>query len=139
MAGQAVDTNILAYDAGLRRVDADEAKIVLAGDNVDMLIKAGTLVIPAQVLAELHHVLQRKGGYPASAAQEIVEDYASVASIVATDIDILGQAFALSADHGLQTYDAIILAAAAGCDTLYSEDMQAGFVWGGVRIVNPFA
>jgi predicted nucleic acid-binding protein len=35
----------------------------------------------------------------------------------------------------------VILAAAAeaGCRLLVSEDMQAGFTWGGVTIVNPFA
>ena len=37
-------------------------------------------------------------------------------------------------------YDALIVASAieAGCDTLYSEDMQHGRTIGGVAIVNPF-
>jgi predicted nucleic acid-binding protein len=26
-----------------------------------------------------------------------------------------------------------------GCDTLYSEDLNAGQVYGGIRVVNPFA
>ena len=43
--------------------------------------------------------------------------------------------------HNLAIWDAIILAAAAeaGCRMLLSEDMQDGFTWGGVTIVNPFA
>jgi predicted nucleic acid-binding protein len=47
----------------------------------------------------------------------------------------------LARDHKLPVYDALIVAAAieAGCDTIYSEDLQAGRGFGGVRIVNPFA
>jgi len=30
-------------------------------------------------------------------------------------------------------------AAEAGCRLLLSEDLQEGFTWGGVRVVNPFA
>jgi predicted nucleic acid-binding protein len=47
----------------------------------------------------------------------------------------------LMLDHGLAVWDAIILATAAeaGCRVLLSEDMQDGFTWGGVTIVNPFA
>ena len=42
--------------------------------------------------------------------------------------------------HGLRIYDSLIIAAAleAGCDTLYSEDMQHGQVIEGIRIENPF-
>jgi predicted nucleic acid-binding protein len=47
----------------------------------------------------------------------------------------------LARDHKLPVYDALIVAAAieAGCDTIYSEDLQAGPGFGGVRIINPFA
>ncbi len=43
-------------------------------------------------------------------------------------------------DHGLSFYDALIVAAAveAGCDTLFSEDMQHGRSISGLAIVNPF-
>jgi predicted nucleic acid-binding protein len=47
----------------------------------------------------------------------------------------------LAERYGLSTYDAMIAASAlhAGCDTLWSEDMQDGMVIdGGLRIVNPF-
>ena len=49
-------------------------------------------------------------------------------------------ALELARDHGLAFYDALIVAAAieAGCDTLFSEDMQHGRVIGGLTIVNPF-
>jgi predicted nucleic acid-binding protein len=43
-------------------------------------------------------------------------------------------------DDGISFYDALIVAAAvgAGCDTLYTEDMQHGRRIGGLAIVNPF-
>jgi predicted nucleic acid-binding protein len=43
--------------------------------------------------------------------------------------------------HSLSFWDAVILSAAAGaeCHLLLSPDMQDGFVWQGVTIVNPFA
>ena len=49
-------------------------------------------------------------------------------------------AVALARDHNFAFYDALIVAAAleAGCDTLYSEDMQHGRVVAGLKIVDPF-
>lgn len=47
----------------------------------------------------------------------------------------------LVVDHRLQIWDALILAVAAEnrCRILLSEDMQSGFVWRGVTVLNPFA
>ena len=137
----AFDTNILAYAAGLRRVAADEAKIARAGLLIEPLLVEGELVIPAQVQAEMHNLLRRKAGLSPSDAAAKVAKYSSGATTVPTDPSVLAEAFELAERHGLQTYDAIILAAAAqgGCDILYSEDMQHGFEWNGVMVVNPFA
>ena len=43
-------------------------------------------------------------------------------------------------EHGISFYDALIVASAieAGCNILYSEDMQHGRRIGGLAIVNPF-
>jgi predicted nucleic acid-binding protein len=47
----------------------------------------------------------------------------------------------LAADHGLSIWDSVIVAASAnaGCRLLLSEDLQDGFTWHGVTLVNPFA
>jgi len=47
---------------------------------------------------------------------------------------------ALAEDHRLSFYDALIVASAieAGCNVLYSEDMQHGRAIGGLTIANPF-
>jgi predicted nucleic acid-binding protein len=45
----------------------------------------------------------------------------------------------LAADHKLSIWDAILaVAAEAGCRLLLSEDLQQGFTWAGVTVVNPF-
>ena len=136
----ALDTNILAYAAGLRQVEADEAKIVRAGSLIRLILNEGDLVLPAQVQAELHHLLRKKAGLSAFSAAAKVALYADAAVTVPTDALVLDEAFELAGKHGLQTYDSIILAAAAqyGCEILYSEDMQHGFEWKGVTVINPF-
>jgi len=47
----------------------------------------------------------------------------------------------LASSHGFNFYDALIVASAlaAGCDTLLTEDLQAGRKIEGLTIVNPFA
>jgi predicted nucleic acid-binding protein len=47
----------------------------------------------------------------------------------------------LAIDHGLQIWDALIMAVAAEnrCRLLLSEDLQSGFIWRGVTVVNPFS
>jgi len=47
----------------------------------------------------------------------------------------------LASQHRMNIWDAVILASAAdaGCRLLLSEDMQDGFTWTGVTVVNPFA
>jgi predicted nucleic acid-binding protein len=47
----------------------------------------------------------------------------------------------LATDHGFSIWDAIILSVAAqgSCRLLLSEDLQDGFTWAGVTVVNPFA
>lgn len=136
----AIDTNVFVYAAGVKRVAADEVKIVRAISLLAALIDEAEVVVASQVFAELHFVLMRKQGLLASEASRKVAQYMAVSTCVPTTEDILISAFELSARHNLQTYDAIILAAAADarCDILYSEDLQAGFVWRGVEVINPF-
>ena len=50
-------------------------------------------------------------------------------------------ALELTGRFQLGYFDALILAAArlADCETVYSEDLNDGQDYGGVRVVNPFA
>lgn len=98
-------------------------------------------VIALQSLAELHRLLIRKAGLPVDQARDVVETLARGYEVQATDAGTFEAALDLASRHRLQIFDAIILAAAAraGCKLLYSEDLQHGFVWGGVQVVNPFS
>lgn len=125
-----LDSNILvyAYSTHARRARA-----------VVLLAEGG--VISAQVLNEFTNVLRNKQ----KQAWPVIESaLASVRlrfpEIVPLTADTHAAALALARDHGFFFYDGLIVAAAieAGCDTLWSEDMQDGRVVGGLTIRNPF-
>ena len=60
--------------------------------------------------------------------------------VILLTVEIHASAVVLAREHGLSIYDALIVAAAleAGCDTLFSEDMQHQRAFGDLRIVNHF-
>ena len=104
-------------------------------------VPAASLILPAQVLAELFNVLTRKVRRDAEAAAQIVRAWQDMFSVMPTTEMVLSRGLDVAIVHGFAIWDAIILAAAseAGCRLLLSEDMHDGFTWGGVTIVNPFA
>ena len=124
------DTNILVY---AQQMDGkgDRARALFAG--------GGKLSV--QVLNEFTAVSRRKQGRD---WREIDEAVADVLTIVdpplPLTLDLHHSARSLAQDHQLSFYDALIVATAieAGCDTLFSEDMQHGRSIGGLSIVNPF-
>lgn len=132
----AIDTNFLVYAEGMNGITRRDQ----AAATIDP-IPAGDIVIPAQVLGELYNVLTRKGGLPRDKARELVLDWRNRFAVIGTSEGLVARAMDLAVDHRMVIWDAIILAAAAeaGCAVLLSEDMQDGFTWGGVTIVNPFA
>jgi len=140
LARVALDTNVLGYAAGIRKDDADDRKVDLAEALIAELQAEGPIVFPAQVLIELHFLLIRKGRRSRAEAAVIVGEYVRGNHVAATTAAVIADALALSAGHGLQTFDAVILSAAAQarCDVLYSEDMQNGLELAGVTVINPF-
>ena len=132
----AIDTNVLVYGEAVDHGAAQERARIAIYAALDI-----GAVIPAQVLAELFRVLLRKGRLTPVAARERVARYQRSALVAPTTDVTLSVALDLAAEHRLQIFDAIILAASAeaGCRMLLSEDMQDGFVWHGVTVVSPFA
>ena len=53
----------------------------------------------------------------------------------------LAAAVDLAGAHQLGIWDSIIIAVAVenGCELLLTEDLQDGFIWSGLTVVNPFA
>ena len=131
----ALDTNVLAYAEGVNGAERRDAALALI-----RRLPPEAAVAPAQVLGELFNVLVRKGGRSRSDARDALLGWRDALSIVDTSSEVMLAAADLATDHQLGIWDAVILSAAArsGCRLLLSEDLQDGFTWAGVTVVNPF-
>lgn len=132
----ALDTNVLAYAEGTN--DGHRQARAL---EVIAKLPAGTVIVPVQVLGELFRVLTAKAGRSAAAARDAILSWRDAVPTRDTSATALLAAMDLVVDHHLSIWDALILAVAAdaGCRLLLTEDLQEGFTWRGVTVVNPFA
>ena len=124
------DTNILVY-AQQTGGKANRARALFAS--------GGKLSV--QVLNEFTAVSRRKQRRDWRAIAEAIDDVLTVVDPPLTlTHDLHTAARELAEEHGISFYDALIVASAieAGCDTLFSEDMQHGRSIGGLAIINPF-
>ncbi len=131
MPGSFFDTNVLVYIASGDSVKADRAEEIIG--------KGG--VISVQVLNELTNVARRKMGMSWPDTRGFLSLLRGLLTVQPITVETHETGLALAERYNLSTYDAMIVAAAlqAGCDTLWSEDMQHGMEFGaGLRIVNPF-
>ncbi len=133
-----LDTNILAYAAGVRRVPADDIKIEATRSMLSNLQTDVRLVVASQSWGELLALLSRAGVARAE-CREILEELRSGMITAPVTLDVFDAALELFGTHQFQIWDAIIVqaCAAAGCGLLLSEDMQDGFKKGGLLIANP--
>jgi len=131
----ALDTNVLAYAEGVNGVAMKKAALELL-DNLPQ----NSVVLPVQVLGELFQVLVKKAGRSTAEARRAVLSWRNAFVLIETSPGVLLSALDL-AIRQFSIWDAVVLCAAAeaDCRLLLSEDMQHGFVWKGVSIVNPFA
>jgi predicted nucleic acid-binding protein len=132
----ALDTNVLVY---AERVNGEARAIVVHGLLAAM--SADAVVLPVQALAELFTVLTRKAGRSAESARGAVMGWRDAYATSPTTDAVFVAALDLSASHHLSMWDAIMLSAAAqaDCRLLLTEDLQSGFTWRGVTVVDPFA
>jgi predicted nucleic acid-binding protein len=130
----ALDTNVLVYAEGFGEPEKCRILLTLAAT-----LPVSDVVIPVQALGELYNVLTRKRRVsPDAAKAPIVAWKDSFPTAEPRDADLLA-AVDISARHGLQIWDSIILAVASrhGSRLMLTEDMQAGCSWGGVTLANP--
>lgn len=140
MTRVALDSNVLAYLAGVTRSSDDEAKINETRSLIKRLSDHVSLIAPVQAMGELFVVLRRSGA-PADEARSILIEFADAFGTSPSESNSVLAAADLVVDHKLQFWDSLILTAAAnaGCTLLLSEDMQSGFVTRGVTIVDPYS
>ena len=111
----ALDTNILAYAEGVGDAERCAGAIKLVED-----LPAEAVLLPAQ---------------------KAIMSWADSFEVADSSWSSFQSAIDLAIDHGLQIWDALIMAVAAEnhCRLLLSEDLQNGFTWRGLTVVNPFA
>lgn len=127
-----IDSNVLVY-----LMSADPTK----ADQAEAVVRAGA-VISVQVLNEVANVARHKLAMSWLDINEFLDLVRSLCSPVPLTIETHDRGRTVSERYGLSVYDAMIVASAllAGCELLYSEDMQDGMVIDGqLRICNPFA
>lgn len=130
-----LDTSVLLYAD-----DADAgAKTAIARDLLRRSMMTCTGVISTQVLQEFYVNARKKLRLDGAAARARLEVYLAF-DVVTVSPSLLLAAVDLHRLDSVSFWDALIIRAAehAGCDTLYSEDLQAGRRFGSLRVVNPF-
>ena len=132
----ALDTNVLAYAEGANGT-------VLRDQAMELIqrLPPASIVLPVQTLGELFNVLVRKAKRRPARARVAVLSWRDAYAVMETSAAVMISATDLASDHGLTIWDSVVLAASAeaDCRLLLSEDLQEGFTWRGVTVVNPFA
>lgn len=130
-----LDTNILLYAASRNPADLTKKKIAID------LIDHKEFGLSAQVLQEFYTVATKKADFRMSPdkALEWIENFEEF-PCQSVDSGLVKNAAEVSARHRISYWDGAIVAAAEalGAPVLYSEDLNDGQVFGGVRVVNPF-
>lgn len=137
MTGQFVDTNVLVYahdrSAGYKRVEAQNLLRKLWQSRL------GCLSI--QVLQEYYVTVTRKIANPLlpEQAQDILSHLGRWRLHSPTVSDIQ-EAIDIQTSYGISFWDAMIIQSAVRlqCDTVWSEDLNAGQAYAGATVVNPF-
>ena len=129
------DTNVLVYAAiGTGRDEGKRQRALSLIETEDF----GTC---AQVLQEFFVTVVKKAPRPLSAEQalEWIEQFLAF-PCQAIDHRIVRIAIEQSARYRISYWDAAVLSAARamGCRAVYSEDLNDGQDYDGVRVVNPF-
>ena len=130
-----VDTNVWFYALSA----GDEAKRLAANHLLDSLDRP---IINGQVIRELCVNLLKKSSYNEPAVQELIASLHRDCHVAPETINVFLRASELRKLYAFSYWDSLIVAAAleAGCETLYSEDMQDGLrVCEQLNIVNPLA
>jgi len=133
-----IDTNVFVYsfDHTARKKAARAKQLIREA----LATQKG--VTSYQVAQEFFNVALKRFARPMRAAE--AEQYLGTVFrplvAVHSSMALFGVAMRLFGQGGLSWFDALIVGAAqqAGCDVLYTEDLQHGQKFGNLRVVNPF-
>lgn len=127
------DTNMLLYAAS--GAVNETAKRMVARD---LLARDGG-GLSVQVLAEFYVNATAKFKLPEDKVIRILESLENYPVIPISE-SVFWSALEIRKRHQISYWDSAIIAAALelGCETVYSEDLNHGQLYAGVRVINPF-
>jgi len=132
-----VDTNVLVYAHDPSAGEKHRRAVSL----VTELWESGSGCLSVQVLGEFYVIVTRKVPTPMEPgrAVQIMRDLAAWTVHEPAMDDVIG-AVELQTRYGISFRNATIVRSAfhLGCETLWSEDLNPGQVYDGVRVLNPF-
>lgn len=132
-----VDTNVLLYAISQIPEEAEKKQ------RARNLLREASLAVSVQVLQEFYtqatHPVRPWNLSHEEAVRVVREQERFV--VQPLTLQVFNEALVLRVRFRIAYWDAAILAAArvAGCDAVYTEDLNHGQDYGGVRVVNPFA
>ena len=130
-----IDTNVLVYAEASDAPDKQQAALAL----LKQLYETGTGVLSTQVLQEYCNVAIKKLKLPVAHIRAQLDMYEQFEVVQITPA-IIRAGLDLNQTRSVGFYDALIIASAqtAGCNVLFSEDLNTGEVIAGVQLLNPF-
>ena len=126
-----IDTNIVIYSLGQGTTKAHLAAPLFIDSPF----------ISTQVLSETANVASKRLALSVSEIRKLIFTLEAMCRVEIISLVTIHTALEVRERYSFSWYDSLIVAAAleAGCDILYSEDMQSSQVINGrLRIVNPF-
>lgn len=136
MAGRSfIDTNVLVYAEASDEPLKQQAALAL----LKRLYENNEGVLSTQVLQEYCNVALKKLGLSVPHIRAQLDLYEQFEVVQVTPA-IIRAGLDLQQIRSVSFFDSIVLASAhaAGCNVIWSEDMNTGEVINGVRITNPF-
>ena len=130
-----LDSNVLLYACSSAPEDVEKRRVA------EDLMLSRPFALSAQVLQEFIANALRKPRLGISEGNiDATLQMASLVRVQSVTRELVVSAVTLRRRYQLSQWDATILAAALelGCGEVYSEDMDDGQDYGGVRVINPF-
>jgi len=130
-----LDANVLLYASS--NAAEDKAK----RERAQALMIASPFALSAQVLQEyIANALRKKQLGISEANIHAMLEFAATATVLPVSLELILTSVQIRRKFQVSHWDATIIAAALelGCTTLYSEDLNHGQSYNGVRVVNPF-
>jgi predicted nucleic acid-binding protein len=137
-AYQFVDANVLVYAHDASAGFKHERALAL----INSLWESQTGCLSLQVLEEFYVTVTCKVARPLASedAAQLVTDLAAW-RVHAPEVNDVLDAITIHLRYGISFWDALVVQSAMrlGCQSIWSEDLNPGQVYAGIRVVNPFA